>query len=754
MLPRRFAAAGASLLARAWARETLWTLATGLISLLAAIVVYRLWWADKQSPFWGPSGDGLGTMAMVKTVIAHRWYWHIPELGAPYGLNLYDYSSVFGDWLHLVMIKGLTLFSHDMVLVTNTYLVAGFSLAAMSAFLVQRDLGVSRPVAVVTSVVFSVLPFHFGTIEWLLTAYFAAPIAAWLVIIAALGRPVWRMHGRIPLPTLKVAIAVLILSGGSVYWTVFCAVLLVVVTPVVALVRTSWRPLLRGAAVTGMVLALALVTQAPSIIYHARHGSNKAVGVRQPFESEIYGLSLANLLIPPPTHPVPFLANAGERWAATNTMPGEAGKTGWLWLGSLGSIGLLIGIGAVLRFGVRVPRVLPTAGFVSLAALLVSWAGGVSALIAWYVSPQIRAWDRMSVVIAFTSLLSVGLVLDRVGRRLNPKGVRWRRFAIGGGLVILLGLCVWDQTPKAPAGYSAEAYYAAQAATWRTQKQFVAGVVARLPRKGAMVLQLPYVPYPEFGTRGTMTDYEQLRPFVQTSAPVEWSGAAMKGRATDWGPEMANWSTPQLVVRAAAAGFDGIWVDHRAYPDAGAALVNELSKALGGQIPFNSPDGTISYFNLRPVERQEAARYTPAEIRFLGGELVRPFTLDWGAGFQGLEQNATASWHWLGAHGTLTVHNPQSAPANIGLRARAYRAIGTAPATVSVVTPAACRRKFSVAAIGSPVEFVCRIPPGDTNLEFVTSGPEVPVDASQPRPDLHIRLEDAKLIPSITRLGN
>ena len=129
MLPRRFTAAGASLFARAWIRETVWTLATGFIALLVAIVTYRLWWADKQSPFWGPSGDGLGIMAMVKAVTAHRWYWHIPELGAPYGLNLADFSSVYGDWLHVALIKGLTLFSHDTVLVTNTYLIAGFSLA-------------------------------------------------------------------------------------------------------------------------------------------------------------------------------------------------------------------------------------------------------------------------------------------------------------------------------------------------------------------------------------------------------------------------------------------------------------------------------------------------------------------------------------------------------------------------------------------------------------------------------------------------
>ena len=681
MLPRR-SAAGASLFARPWIRETIWVLATGFIALLVAIVTFRFWWADKHAPLGDPNGDGLGNLALAKAVIVHVRYWHISGLGAPYGLDLYDFSSVFGDFLHMGFIKSLSLFSHDPVLVFNAYMIVGFPLAAMTAFWVQRDLGVTRPVSLVTSVAFSALPFHFAAIGGTLSAYFAVPLAAWLVIIAALGRPVWTMHGRIPLPTLRVAIAAFIVCGGSVYWTMFCLVLLGIGTPVVALVRGSWRPLLCGVAVASTVAALALVSQTPALIYHARHGSNGSVGVRQPAESETYGLDLADLLIPQQSHPVPLLANAGKRYAASTTMPGE--NLAGLWIGSLGSIGLLLGIGALFRFGLRESRVLPTVGFVSLTALLVSWAGGVSALIAWYISPQIRAWDRMCVVIGFTSLLSAGLVLDRIGRHLSSEARRRLRFDIALVLLLLLALCVFDQTPK---NFRSKAFWQAQSATWQSQKQFTAAVVARLPRQGAMVLQLPYVPYPEFGTRGTMIDYEQLRPFVQTNAPVKWSGAAMKGRPTDWGPEMVNWSTPQLVERAAAAGFDGIWLDHRAYPDLGAALIGELSKALAGQVPFNSPDGAISYFDLRPLERQQATRFTRDELRLLGDELVRPFRFVWGAGFGGVEGDATSQWRWLGTRGTFTINNPTATWRSIKLQAHAYRAIATAPATVTARIP-------------------------------------------------------------------
>jgi phosphoglycerol transferase len=730
-------AAGASPRTRPWIREALWTLGTGLVALTAAIVSCRLWRADLHTPIVDPGGDYIFGLAIVKSVVTHGWGWYIPELGAPFGLNLFDFPTIFGDYLHFGLWAVLSLFTQNSVLVYNLFMVAGFPLAAMAAFWVQRDLGVTRPVALVTSVVFATLPFHFGPLAWSLTAYYAVPFVVWLVMLPILGRPVWTMHGRVPLPTLKVAIALFIVAGASVYWMVFCGVLLVVCSPVVALVRTSWRPLLRGAVIAVMVGTMAVVAQAPSLIYHVRNGSNEHVGVRYPYESEIYGLKLAALVIPSRVDPVPILARVGARYDSTTSLPAEGVWNSYL--GVLGSIGLLLGVGWLLRFGLRESRILPEVGFVSLAAMLVASIGGVSTLIAWYLSSQIRGWDRMCVVIGFTALLSLALVLDDIGRRLKPKLEQKHRSAIGGGLALLLVFAVYEQTPT---GAGRTAVYSAWADAWRSQTRYTAAVVDRLPKRDASVLQLPYFPFPENGPKLSMGDYEQLRPFAQTTAPVEWSGGAMKGRSTDWGPEIANLSASELVDRAAAAGFDGIWLDRRAYADSGVALRGEISKALGGQKPFNSPDGTISFFNLRSFEREESARYTRKELRLLANELIHPLTVDWGVGFGEVEQNDTSQWHWLGVHGKLTIDNPTATWRKIVLTASAYRAIETVPSSVSLVAPTRCRRTLPVAAGGSRARFTCKIPPGDTQLEFSTMGPAVPVDANQPRADLHVRLAD------------
>src|SRR3712207_7344477 len=59
----------------------------------------------------------------------------------------------------------------------------------------------------------------------------------------------------------------------------------------------------------------------------------------------------------------------------------------------------------------------------ALTAFLVGTTGGVSAILAWVVSPQIRGWNRLSIFIAFFALAAVALLLDALGRRSEERRV-------------------------------------------------------------------------------------------------------------------------------------------------------------------------------------------------------------------------------------------------------------------------------------------------------------------------------------------
>ena len=69
------------------------------------------------------------------------------------------------------------------------------------------------------------------------------------------------------------------------------------------------------------------------------------------------------------------------------------------------------------------------AGIGAALAFLFGTFGGLSALIAFYVSPQIRGWDRILPFIAFFSLVGLALATDaaRAWLRGRVAGAYWPR---------------------------------------------------------------------------------------------------------------------------------------------------------------------------------------------------------------------------------------------------------------------------------------------------------------------------------------
>src|SRR5207248_1337788 len=66
----------------------------------------------------------------------------------------------------------------------------------------------------------------------------------------------------------------------------------------------------------------------------------------------------------------------------------------------------------------------------ALIAFLLATVGGVSTLINYWITPQLRAWNRISVFIAFFSLVAVALLLDRLRRRVGPSPGRRLLFGL------------------------------------------------------------------------------------------------------------------------------------------------------------------------------------------------------------------------------------------------------------------------------------------------------------------------------------
>ena len=137
-------------------------------------------------------GDGLFSLMLAKLLDTQAWLGVNHDLAYPFGSSTYDQPTHYADFTQLLMLKLLTGMTDSPGAVVNVFFLLTFPLVAASAYAVLRALGFARPVVAACAVVYALLPFHFlrGEGHLFLSAYYAAPIGAWLVL---------GVMGRVPL---------------------------------------------------------------------------------------------------------------------------------------------------------------------------------------------------------------------------------------------------------------------------------------------------------------------------------------------------------------------------------------------------------------------------------------------------------------------------------------------------------------------------------------------------------------------------
>ena len=555
-------------------REAAFAAAAAALAGVGATVFLRLWDADFRVPF-SYAGDGTLNLTLIKTVMERGWFYENPRLGAPSGQELYDYPVLSGDGLHVVFFWLGGLFTDDPAVVMNVFFLLTFPVTAVVAYLVLRRLAISREVALVIAVLYALLPYHFmrGETHLFLAAYYAVPLGVYLVLSVLDGKGFTLGVGALA--------AVVALASGSFYYSAFTVVLVVVAAALHFLLARERRAVVSTALVVGVILAVSLVQLAPTIVYRVAHGTNDEVAKRYWFESETYGLKITHLVLPVDGHRIDALARRkaeyveqippNEGRAATL---GAVASAGFLWLLAV-AVAAIAGAGRRYDLGMHARLAVLT-----VVSVLLATVGGLSTLIA-VVWPQIRAWNRLSVFIAFLALLAVALLLERLRRRLPAP-------AFLAVLAAILVLGAADQTSDffVPP-------YAGLEADYRADQRWIRTLEERLPER-AMVVQLPYEPFPE-PPLGHRPLYESAKPYLHSS-DRRWSFGAMRGRPDDWAAANATRPAAELVAAAREEGFAGIQLDRLAYLDQGAAAEAELSGAVGE--PERSDNGRYLFWNL------------------------------------------------------------------------------------------------------------------------------------------------------------
>jgi hypothetical protein len=573
-----------------------------VLPLLAAVPLLQLWDADLSVPLYG-GGDVPFVRMLVHSIDEHGGFFENPRLGAPLGQELRDYPEV--DALSFVLLRVLTLVFSDPDFALNAFYLLTFPLIGLSAYAVLRARAGTGP-AVVAAVIYAFLPYHLerGESHLFLAAYWAVPFACHLMLVLLTGDTAFerRPGGRALLGwasrrTLLTLGACLVVGSTWFYYAADALLLLVAAGVVGAVARPARRTLAPAAVVVGATTLVLAVNVAPYVAHRLAEGANTEYVARAPEESEIFALKLMQLALPVEDHRIDRLGRFSRHYERTAPLQqrdesrathlGAVGALGLAWLLIVAAAALLPGGG---RAGLR--RYGPAAAG-ALIALLFATVGGLGSLVGYTLTAQLRAWNRLSVFIAFFALLAVALAYDGFRERLRTSG---RRLAFGAGLAALLAIGLLDQTSP-----SDVPDHATLARADKRDAGYVQSVERRLPA-GAMVFQLPYMSFPEAVPKPGFPFYDQLRGYLHSDR-LRWSFGDVTGRPSEWRDDLQGEPAAEVAEAVAAVGFDGIEVSRRGYGDRAAGLEAELRRLLGVR-PLVGVGVDVAFYDLRPFARR------------------------------------------------------------------------------------------------------------------------------------------------------
>jgi phosphoglycerol transferase len=633
----------------------------GAVALCVAILVWvlNLWNADLAIPFsYLQGGDAFSHSSLVKGLIENNWYLHNRFVGMPAGLDFHDYPLVENG--HFLLIKLMSLWSSDYALIMNLFFLLTFPLTVLTSLFVFRRFNLSYPPAIVGSVLFAFLPYHLrrGEFHLFLASYYQIPLTVMVILWVWRGEPLFRFMKDTHRPdwvrskvTASIAICILAASAGAYY--AFFAGFFLLVAGIHAFFRDKTPGQFLAIGILIAVFSLTLVVNlSPRFIYAYQHGNNSQLIRRSPVEAEFFGMKIIQVLLPVSGHRVPSLTKLKEAYNRRGAPFLVNGENDSASIGLIGAIGFLMLI-AWLVAGtpkVRNAELFNGLSVLNTTAVLLATIGGFGTLLAFVAVPEIRAYNRISVFIAFFSLFAVMLFLDNLSQRWGePKTGSWLMYGLLG---LILSVGILDQT-----GPGLVPAYTKLKAEYSNDGEFVKRIEASVPKE-AMIFQLPYVTFPESPPVQRMRDYDLLRGYLH-SKTLRWSYGAMRGRMGDlWQGEVAAKPLDEMLGILALAGFSGIYIDRYGYSDQAVGLEAKLSGLLNTK-PINSANQRMAFFNMANFVSQLRNQYTPEEWQLRRDAVLHPLRLQWKGGFSKLEGTADNHWRWCSSEGELHIDNPR-----------------------------------------------------------------------------------------------
>ena len=562
-------------------------LGQALLIIASLYVLLGGWHRDIRVPLRF-SNDTLWYLMQSKSTVDHGWWWSNSSLGAPFALDELAYPS--NSNVDQAIVWVVSRFVRNAAASVNLTWVIVVVLSGAFATWCMRKLGMSALSSTVAGTLFALSPYAlYREIDHFSLAIYLVPFPCTAALLLASGRAPqsWYWKGA-----AVVLAGCALLAFNYVYYAFFGSFCVGVGTLVGYLAHWDKRLLAAGSMCIAVIAGCTLLNLAPSFYSWSRHGKPTVMLDKAPAESEIYALKIRHLISPVFEHPFAPFRKWVQREAAARFPIENENVTARLGLvGTLGFLGLLALLFLSEAVLPRAPTILG-ASRLTLAALLLSTVGGFGSLFNLFVSPDIRAYNRMFPFIEFFSLLAVAFAIDSLFTTGRARTV---------AAVVILAVGIADQ---GQAAQHVNVQYNSIAAEISGLDAFVRKLESTLPDR-AMVLQLPFRTYLNETGVARMRPYDHFKPYVVSHA-LRFSYPALSNEQVHWQQAVARLDLQRLAFRLAAEGFSAILVDRYGYEDNGGAVTAAIRRTVGD-------DSVIA----------ETGRYVAFDIRALGtGETV------------------------------------------------------------------------------------------------------------------------------------
>jgi phosphoglycerol transferase len=584
------------------------------------IIVTMLWGLKGLNPlvFSQPismSGDALWMQAFVKR-LSEGWYWNTERLGFPFGSNHLDYP--IPDLASTAALKLLVEITHSPVAAINLFFIGGYPLAFIFTYVVTRKFNISRTLSFVSGIVYTFLWFHierFGHLFF--TWYFIVPLF-FLISINLYENKIFN-KGEFFFAKIKFIFLAGFLSLFGIYYVLF-GVIVISTTIIVQLTKKgTGRSILFGLYSLFILFVGLFLCVLPSLVYRLKYGVNHAAVLRSPGDSEMYGLKLIQLILPRAQHRISSLSTLNSSYSSSRPLVNENFTSS---LGLICAVGFLMLVFFELFKLKMLGRIqsLQILSPISLVLFLFGTIGGLGSVFSFVITGDIRSWNRISIFIAFPSLIGVVSVSEHFLSWIRKIWSIEVKYVFSALLLVTVyvdqmnGFCIKCNS-HVPTTYFQEDI-------------FFKRLEAALPENAA-VYQLPFMSYPEGPPLFKLDGYGQLSGYVHTKN-MRWSYGLIKGREGDNFYRML--SSLDLVDQVAIIkrlGFNAVYVDRNGYEDNGEVVVAELMSVLGQpliedsdgrRVVFKVPSQSSDNFDGLSAEQMIAKagiRIENREIRYI-----------------------------------------------------------------------------------------------------------------------------------------